>query len=259
MQDPHISHIYNTEKNALMTLYPAIMTIISKDSFYTKPTDDDIKSVTTFIKRVQSALRTRGDKNKYQVPASTLDMTNMLIDGIKEQDYDGFLIQSFRSSWCEASNDKQFLAQHPKEFCKFYITGQLLMIPSILEKGKPEANRRTAEINTQRGAIFNDMPDPIAFIETAFSEPYNKHVIWRTTLDTVVTNKAFSKQDDAAKCVKNLERIGIEGCLIKPQEKGYRVEIPCWRVLQAMDKSQQQTSEQDKQNDQNRLRSPGRP
>ena len=120
--------------------------------------------------------------------------------------------------------------------------GSLLNIPSILERGRPEINRLAEELDAHRDELFSDMRDPIAFIESAFSESYNKAVKWHSTLGSVSTLRAFQNREDAENCVKKLNAIGIEGCVIKPQDKGFRVEMTPRSVILAMDKPLQKTS-----------------
>ncbi len=247
MQNPGNSE---TLKNALIAQHTKILEIIMKDDFYTNPSEKDINEVKVFIRNVQTSLRSRGNQNRYQVPASNLEPTIMMIDAIQKQDYNGPAITILRSSFCDVGgNDmKHFLDKHPSEFCKFYLVGSFLNIPSLLDKGQPDASRTADELDSRRSDILKGMDDPIAFIQTAFNATYNNHVKWSTSFDTTFTVKPFSKLEDAKTCVQRLKSIGIEECVIKPLSKGFRVEMPPWRVIEAMENSKQKQSEKSGQN-----------
>lgn len=253
------------ELNELKSLTDEILKILMNDNFYEKPTEEDAKKVKSYLERAQNFLKSKGEKNKYQMPATNLTVSIMMVDAIRKQEYNHFAIAGIRQSWCEVNTEFQpFLTKHPKEFCKLYLMGEVLNLPNYLENGQIGINQIMKDVDTKREEILRGIEDPFVFLQTAFSAKYNEAVKWTTNFENTVSAKVFTQKNQAESCIDKLKAIGIEECSLVDIEKveggkksiTYRVKIPNWRIIEAMEKAKQKQL-QSSQNNTNRR--PGLP
>ncbi len=248
MQDPKSTEM-SVNKELILADYLKIFEIIKRDDFYTHPHPDQAEQIKSYFRKVQAYLRAKGNQMKYQFAASTFEPMYAFIDAIQKQDYDGFVVKMLRSSWCDMNPGQNgFLDNHPRVFCQFYLMGQIVFIPELIEKGTPGVNQIPEMFESRKKEIFTDGENPLEFVQSAFSAKYNEHVKWGASMEVTYTAKVFTNERDADVCIEKLKAIGIEECSKRTVGKAFRVEIPNWRVLQAMDKFKQRQVDQQREN-----------